>query len=114
MGTKNGPQIFWGNVIRDARLKKNLTQKEVACLLHISRQCYSSYETGRLHPSPEIMTALSELYDYDFWGYAYRSLPYELVCEVHEFKAAKANEIFEEMEKEKPRVRKSDKGHKKS
>ncbi len=100
-----GPVIYWGNVLRTARKRKNLTQKEVAALLHITRQCYSGYETGRLHPTPEIITALSELYDYDFWGYAYRSLPYDMVAEMHDFKSQFANEAIDEMAKRHKRKR---------
>lgn len=36
--------------LREQRLEKNLTQKEVAALLGVSTTCYSGYEQGYREP----------------------------------------------------------------
>ena len=78
--------IFWGEILRKARVARNLTQKEVAAVLHISRQTYSSYETGRTHPTPEMIAILSNIYDINLFEQIMKYLPEEYVSEQHEFK----------------------------
>lgn len=46
----------------NARTNSGYTQKEVADLLKISRQAYSSYETGSRQPDPEILIKLSSIF----------------------------------------------------
>lgn len=81
-----GVTIFWGDCLRSARVAKKLTQKEVASILHISRQTYSCYETGRSQPTPEILAILSNIYDINLLDYALQCMPEEYVAEQQEFK----------------------------
>lgn len=39
-----------GGKLKDARLKKNLTQEQIAELLQVSRQTVSNWETGKTYP----------------------------------------------------------------
>ena len=48
--------------IRDLREDRDLTQKELAELLHCSQVCYSHYETGKRDISPEILETLADFY----------------------------------------------------
>lgn len=47
------------------REKNNLTQAEIAEKLHIQRQAYSHYETGRNKPSVEQIYMISKIYNED-------------------------------------------------
>ncbi|MCR5149238.1 MAG: helix-turn-helix domain-containing protein [Eubacterium sp.] len=78
--------IFWGEILRKARVAHNLTQKEIADVLHISRQAYSGIETGRTHPSPEMIAILSNIYDINLFEFMFKYLPEEYIAETHEFK----------------------------
>lgn len=49
--------------LKEARTRKNLTQQEVADVLHISRTTVSSWEVGRTIPSLDFIIDLSNLYD---------------------------------------------------
>ncbi|MBQ3156460.1 MAG: helix-turn-helix transcriptional regulator [Clostridia bacterium] len=49
--------------IRDLREDRDLSQKEVAAYLHISQQCYSKIETGRMDITGERLLQLAKLYD---------------------------------------------------
>ncbi|MBR1508033.1 MAG: helix-turn-helix transcriptional regulator [Eubacterium sp.] len=80
------PTIYWGNILRSLRKKKDLTQKEVAAILHITRQTYSGYENGRIHPSPESIAILSEVYDIDIYNYIFALMPDSFVAETAEYK----------------------------
>ena len=48
--------------IRDMREDRDLSQKEVADYLHISQQCYSKIETGKMDITGERLILLSQLY----------------------------------------------------
>lgn len=48
--------------IRDIREDRDLSQKEVADYLHISQQCYSKIETGKMDITGERLLLLSRLY----------------------------------------------------
>ena len=48
--------------IRDLREDNNLTQKEVAALLHISQATYSRYETGDLDIPHSSLQILADYY----------------------------------------------------
>ena len=78
--------IFWGNLLRSLRREYNLTQAEVAELLHTSRQNYSNIETGRTQPSAEQIAILSEIYEKDLIQYVINNMPVEYVEEQQEFK----------------------------
>jgi transcriptional regulator with XRE-family HTH domain len=52
-----------GKKLKEKRQEANLTQKELAEILHVSRQTISSWEVGRTYPDLDILVAISELYD---------------------------------------------------
>lgn len=49
-------------VIRELREDHDMTQKEVAAYLHVSQQCYQSYESGRCAVPTSVLAALARLY----------------------------------------------------
>ena len=51
------------NRIRDLREDKDLTQQDVANLLHVARTSYCAYENGVSEFSPENLIVLAKLYD---------------------------------------------------
>ena len=48
--------------IRDLREDKDLTQREVAEILHCSQQVYSNYELGQRDIPTEVLIRLSDFY----------------------------------------------------
>ena len=80
--------LYWGDILKQARKKRNLTQKEVADVLHITRQSYSSYETGRTRPTPELIAVLSNIYDLNLLDNALKNMPADYLAEQHEFKTS--------------------------
>ncbi len=48
--------------LKELRKMQNYKQEEVASRLHISRQNYSHYETGRRKPSVSVLYKLAKLY----------------------------------------------------
>lgn len=53
-----------GAKLKQERLKKNLTQENVANILNVSRQTISNWEVGRNYPDLESLVALSDLYNF--------------------------------------------------
>jgi len=51
-----------GQKLRKLREIKGLTQKDVGDLLHVSRTCYQSYETGEHEANRQTLLSLSQLY----------------------------------------------------
>lgn len=51
-----------GQRLKKKRQEANLTQKELAEILFVSRQTISSWEVGRTYPDLEALVAISELY----------------------------------------------------
>lgn len=49
--------------LKNERLKRNLSQKEVSEIIHISQQQISKYESGKLQPSIEMLIQLANFYD---------------------------------------------------
>ena len=49
--------------IRDLREDKDLTQKQMADILHCSQQVYSNYELGQRDIPTDILIKLSKLYN---------------------------------------------------
>ena len=47
--------------LKKYRIDNNLTQDELAKILHVSRQAISKYETGRAYPSIDILQNIAEL-----------------------------------------------------
>lgn len=54
-------QIKIGKYIKDLRVNKKLTQKELADILHISHQAVSKWENGETLPDTSILLELAEL-----------------------------------------------------
>ena len=52
-----------GDSIRKIRQSKNLTQEELASLLHITPQAVSSWEIGRTLPDAERIIDLVRIFD---------------------------------------------------
>lgn len=52
-----------GKKLKEKRLEENYTQKELAEILHVSRQTISSWEVGRTYPDLDVLIAISELYN---------------------------------------------------
>ena len=50
-----------GKKLKEKRLEENYTQKELAEILHVSRQTISSWEVGRTYPDLDVLIAISEL-----------------------------------------------------
>lgn len=49
--------------LRAAREDRDLRQKDLAALLHISQNTYSQYETGVIALTAEVLIKLSHFYD---------------------------------------------------
>lgn len=49
------------NLIKDKRLKRNLTQEEMAKMLSISRSSYTAYEIGLRKPSIEMAYKIANI-----------------------------------------------------
>ena len=48
--------------IRNLREDKDLTQRDIATLLHCSQACYSNYENGHRDIPTEVLAALADFY----------------------------------------------------
>ena len=53
----------WFEKLRQERLAKNLTQKQVAENLQITRVSYTHYESGKREPSFEMLRKICDFYD---------------------------------------------------
>ena len=49
------------NQLKELRLEKKLTQKEIAIKLNITQQTYSDYETGRTDPDIETLILIGDI-----------------------------------------------------
>lgn len=69
--------------IRRLRTQKGITQEEAAGQIHISRQGFSNWETGRSQPDIESLTALAEVFEVDVNELIYgkKSVPPEVTPE---------------------------------
>ena len=92
------PIIFWGDLFRSLRESNCMLQKELAIVLHVSRQTYSNLETGRARPSPEQLAILSYIYDVDLMEYVRHCLPKEYLDEQEAFRHYKEKKKNLEME----------------
>ena len=52
-----------GKQIKTFRIKKGLSQEELASLLHISRQTISKWENGNSVPDAEMLVCIADLLD---------------------------------------------------
>ena len=59
---KGGIDLDIGKRLKQKRQEANLTQKELADLLFVSRQTISSWEVGRTYPDLETLVKISELF----------------------------------------------------
>lgn len=53
----------WNEKLKNERIARGLTQKEVADLLQISRTCYANYEQGTREPSFDVLRRICDFYD---------------------------------------------------
>ena len=54
-----------GKNIRDLRIRRNMTQEELAEKLFVTRQTVSNYETGKSRPDIDMLTRISEVLEAD-------------------------------------------------
>ncbi len=52
----------WNEILKQERISKNLTQKQVAEFLQIARTTYTNYETGQREPSFEMLRKICDFY----------------------------------------------------
>lgn len=52
-----------GEKLKEKRVEANYTQKDLAEILHVSRQTISSWEVGRTYPDLDVLIAISNLYN---------------------------------------------------
>lgn len=64
----------FGLCLKEIRLSRNITQKELSEQLHISRQAYSNYEQGRCVPSIQTLAKLSILLEENLFILLYQPL----------------------------------------
>ena len=48
-------QEYLSEILRQERVRRHMTQEQMSQLLHISRQTYCNYETGRRCPSMDTL-----------------------------------------------------------
>ena len=53
---------MFADVLKDLRLEKNCTQKEVAAACNVSTQCISSLEMGTRNPTGSTLSALADFF----------------------------------------------------
>ena len=73
--------IYWGALLRELRETHFMLQKEVAALLHMSRQSYCNLENGRTRPTPEELAALSYIYNVNLLNYVEKCIPARYLAE---------------------------------
>ena len=56
----------FGEHLRDLRIKKGLTQRDVGDFLNINRTTYTKYETNVTQPNLEQLKMLCELFEVDY------------------------------------------------
>lgn len=49
-------------VLKELRIKKNLSQKELSDIINITQRAYSFYETGAREPSIDTLIKLADFY----------------------------------------------------
>lgn len=53
--------MIFSERLKELRLEKNLSQKEVADLVHVNRVTYTNWERGKREPSFENLVNLADL-----------------------------------------------------
>ena len=59
-GKLNGQGKAYGDLIREYRKRKNLSQKELGEILHVTKNAVGAWEAGRSHPDLADIPALCE------------------------------------------------------
>ncbi len=59
----------FGTLLKRIRQYNNLTQKQIAAKLNISRQAYSNYEQGRCYPPPDTLATLSVILNINLFDF---------------------------------------------
>ena len=54
---------YFGEILKEARKDKGITQKSIADRLSISKATYSLYESGKRFPTPEKTIVIAEILD---------------------------------------------------
>ncbi|MBR6172860.1 MAG: helix-turn-helix transcriptional regulator [Eubacterium sp.] len=102
------PTVYWGDLLRGLREKHYMLQKEVAILLHTSRQSYCNLENGRSQPSVEQIAALSYIYDVNLLEYVQKCLPPGFVAEQKAYRVLQTRRVQEvRVEEEKKKKTKT-------
>ena len=55
--------MIFSERLKELRLEKDLSQKEVADLVHVNRVTYTNWERGKREPSFEKLVKLADLLD---------------------------------------------------
>lgn len=55
--------MIFSERLKELRLEKDLSQKEVADLVHVNRVTYTNWERGKREPSFENLVKLADLLD---------------------------------------------------
>jgi len=95
------PKIFWGSLFRTLRESNCITQEELADLLHTKRQEISNLERGVKHPTPELIHALSNIYNISLLDYINQCLPRHYINEQIAFRKKKVRKKIDILKKMK-------------
>ena len=82
--------------LREIRIKRGLSQKELAELIHVSRSNYSYYENGQRWPNEETLIAISKALDVSvdyLLGLVENPVPYRQMSEQEEHNLRKYREL---------------------
>ena len=101
------PTVYWGELLRDLRVQHYMLQKEVAILLHISRQSYCNLENGRTQPTPEQLSALSFIYDVNLLDYVRKCIPSSFVAEQMAYRSIQSRRVYEVRMEEEEKQKKA-------
>lgn len=95
------------DILKIERIKRKMTQQEVADYLHIARGSYAMYETGQNIPPTENLIMLADLYgcslDYLAGRYSLTEIAKEQYKRGHEKGEQAAEEIIDGAKKIKPK-----------
>lgn len=53
----------FGNILKNLRLQKNMTQANLAAKLGVTKSVISAYETGLRMPSYEVLLSIARIFD---------------------------------------------------